>query len=646
MYELLLELKERLNQIAIIGIGSIQEDFRLKKLQEKLKMLSSKAPVLAKLYELVTKLIEGKEVASYYMELNNLVDAILATQGNCKVEGEEKEIEVYPHQSIEQLTFMQMQEIRNILNGGTNTKWANLKKAYDEGKLVDYRLLEDFIENIGDTYEYVDYDYSIPYKHRQAYNMVRIICQYGKDVIPILLERFDTFKTSEKANTIRVIYQLAQEEYDDYYKKWAENEEADAVVAEALKALGNRNENIHFLLEFKTRKKKIQEARTIALAKIVNANMKIEGEKLIIDITIIDEKAVQEVKKQCLKDVELFRTVSNIVPFLNEDEFLEILMTHVQKLKEEVSDTTKNIYANQHYQFFANMIDVLDQYKSPKVLETIKEIMNMKSNDGKQCFESWLGTHVIGRYLYESQEPKRVAFLAEVKEAYDGYYLSESFLAALKCYDSEKVYDEFAELIKHKPIKGMTTIEEIIRQMADNTINGYGIYTYNDQTTQYIHLNSLGRIEISADIKWDKRWIEVAKKQNSPLLSSFFIKTSEEKEIYKQYYIKALENLQKEIGEDEYTYYSKKGTSQREKYVEELQGLFKGLLITGSQDKAIEAIPYFSYRIQQLRRILICHLSKTDLPLLEQLESTLGDYKDNKRKKLESFIQTLKENIE
>ena len=68
MYQLLLELKERLNQIAIIGLQSIPEDFRLKKLQERLKQLSSKAPALEKLYELVTKLLEGKEIVAHYFE--------------------------------------------------------------------------------------------------------------------------------------------------------------------------------------------------------------------------------------------------------------------------------------------------------------------------------------------------------------------------------------------------------------------------------------------------------------------------------------------------------------------------------------------------------------------------------------------------
>ena len=76
MYELLLELRERLEQIGIVGLKSVSEDFRLKKLQEKLKVLSSKAPVLAKLYELITKLIEEEEKVSYFTELNNLVNAM------------------------------------------------------------------------------------------------------------------------------------------------------------------------------------------------------------------------------------------------------------------------------------------------------------------------------------------------------------------------------------------------------------------------------------------------------------------------------------------------------------------------------------------------------------------------------------------
>ena len=68
---------------------------------------------------------------------------------------------------------------------------------------------------------------------------------------------------------------------------------SDDIIAtvNAMRALGDEPENEAFLLAYKTRKKKVQEARILSLAQIGS------------------QEAIKEVKKYCFKDSDLFTTV-------------------------------------------------------------------------------------------------------------------------------------------------------------------------------------------------------------------------------------------------------------------------------------------------------------------------------------------------
>lgn len=638
MYELLLKLKERLNEIAIIGLKSVEGDFRLKKLQEKLEVLSSKAPVLGKLYELVTKLLEGEETMESFIQLNNLVSAILHTQGLSKVEGEEAEIEIFVHPPMKSLTFMQLQEVRNILNGGTSTKWANLKKAYDNGSLIDYRLLGDFLDNIGDTYEYTDYDYSIPYDEREPLSMVKIIEQFGEPIIPILLDRFDGAKPTEKANIVKIIEKVGKDQYSSYYKKWIENEEADAVVVNALRALGCNPAHETFLLSYKTRKKKLQEARLLALAKIGT------------------ETAKEEIKKYCLKDEDLFITVFNKSAFLDEKEFLDLVMECAQKINEDKELERLSLYRNKNYMFFTRLTDYFEEYDPEQVIETVKKIMTLKNQQSELCFEARIGSHTLANALQFSHQPELVAFLASIKDDYNGYYIADSFMAALKCYDSAKVYDEFAELTVCKYPNVKMNIKAILEDIASKESEVH----YNDACAtcderetchsstfkpqsikKNIILDGNRHTPIDLDkIKWDKRWTAYAKSKNLSKLVAFFgFKCMDEKtkKELKEEYIHLLEAFKAKAGDvDSYPNMENKIRKQAEG---EMKNIIAGLFMTGASEIVIEHIIYFSFYLGTLEQMMFKYLQEEDLPLLDKVSDQLDSLSDYKKRKIAEFIE-------
>lgn len=651
MYELLLELKQRLNQIAIVGVGSAVSDFRLKKLEEKLKMLSSKAPVLAKLYELVSKLISGNEVIATFMELNSLVEAILSTQGTSKPEGEEKVLTLYEHQSECNLTFAQLQEVRNILNGGTNTKWANLKRAYLEGKLFDFRLLEDFLEHIGDNYEYIDYYDIVPNDERKPFSMQVILEQFGKDIIPILLDRFDHMNALEKANAIKLIYRLGGEAYNDYYRKWVEDEVDDNVIAQALGSLGSCVENEAFLLSYKTRKKKLQEARVMSLAYILKTRV-CEGEDGVLwDETQLASETMQEIRKYCLKDNEFFIRVFKEVPFYNEKEYIELLFNTVQKVKDSSEFKGTNLYRNNAFCFLRGIIWLLEHYTGETAVTTIKALIEFESDDKKLCFEASIGSHLFADYLAASKHPECMKYLASLGEQYGGYYITDSFVAALKLYTPEQVYDTFMNLAYKKYPKVDKTIIKMLEESVeyDFLVNSYTgkkpnrYYTYNEE---HMIVNGNRRAYIHRDnITWDRRWLKAAQSYNSVILMlHFVIRCLKEKERteYKKFFVDRLKAWKKEMGSEEYTQYTNMSRAKRDEYVTELVSLVTGLCITGAKEEAVSCIDYFVSHLDVLKNALQINLNTEDLKYIDEVEARLESFTENKRNVIKAFIDELK----
>lgn len=646
MYELLLALRERLDQIAIVGLGSVAGDFRLKKLEEKLALLSSKAPVLAKLHVLVTKLIAGEERVTTFMELNSLVDAILTTQGISKPEGEAEAITIYEHQGECPLTFMQLQEAKNILGGGTTTKWASLKKAYDEGKLYDFRLLEDLLTHIGDSYEYTDYSLAQG-EERKPFSIVTILEQYGKDIIPLLLQRFEGFSGSQKTNAIKLIYRLGGTAYNDFYKKCAEDEETDSTIIEALKALGDTAENEAFLLAFKTKKKKIQEARIMALAKILRFKGERKESAYYWTKEVMDGALMGEVRKYCLKDDELFTTVFREVPFYNEDEFADLLVKKMEEIKKDDKVMSTTLYTNKAYQLVRGILPILDYYDEKTALDVVKKLMALESDKEDLCFEASIGSHVLADYLQCSSHQVCQRYLAELVDQYNGYYLTDSFVAAVKVCEPAYVFETFSPLINKKYPRSNLVIRQILEELA---VRDTQIFNTTKWSRSHYYLYHSEEMSVSGsrsvhvqlhNVKWDARWLKTAETMHSSRIMTFFLvkcAKEDERATYKKFYIDELTNWYKELGKEEYVYYMNLDTAKRGEYIDELVCMLTGLCLTGAKEEAVSAIPYFVGHLDQFEETVVNNLCEADLVYIDRLEAGIDQFKENKRKKMEGFI--------
>ena len=80
--EPLYELKNRLENVSIVGINLVKDDFRLQRAVDQMKGYASVAKVFKQIYEMGQKLIEGDEEdkCDLLLDLLALLDAVLCTQ--------------------------------------------------------------------------------------------------------------------------------------------------------------------------------------------------------------------------------------------------------------------------------------------------------------------------------------------------------------------------------------------------------------------------------------------------------------------------------------------------------------------------------------------------------------------------------------
>ena len=81
-FEPLYELKNRLENVAVVGINLAKDDFRLKRAVEQLKEYSTAAKVFKQIYDMGNELIStnDEDKCDLFLDLVALVDAVLCTQ--------------------------------------------------------------------------------------------------------------------------------------------------------------------------------------------------------------------------------------------------------------------------------------------------------------------------------------------------------------------------------------------------------------------------------------------------------------------------------------------------------------------------------------------------------------------------------------
>ena len=138
-FEPLYELKNRLENVAVVGINLAKDDFRLKRAVEHLKEYSTIAKVFKQIYDMGNELISTNDEDKYdlFLDLVALVDAVLCTQATTYSGNEPQEIK----------TIAKSKDYYKELH---YSELSPLVYAFTEGNLF---IIQDAVNNNADIFD-------------------------------------------------------------------------------------------------------------------------------------------------------------------------------------------------------------------------------------------------------------------------------------------------------------------------------------------------------------------------------------------------------------------------------------------------------------------------------------------------------------
>lgn len=262
---LLQELQGELRRLYIAGSDLAAEDFRLKRLEQKLAQLGERAPVFKRLAEGVAALAgpaDPEVRAVRLQDVSLLLNSVLSTQGVTAAEGQvrkEKEKDSEMPELMTIYSYRQLTEVQNALSESGGGRYEIVTSAYEQGLFCDLRLFPFAMKALGDSYsEIADF---------AARN---ILPSYGRAIVPHLLSELDMQGGREEERRLQVVRELGVDPEDDRSLELlvrAAEEGADKIRSAAIACLGPYPGYETRLLEWSQDKKKaVREGAYRALA--------------------------------------------------------------------------------------------------------------------------------------------------------------------------------------------------------------------------------------------------------------------------------------------------------------------------------------------------------------------------------------------
>ena len=157
-FEPLYELKNRLENVAVVGINLAKDDFRLKRAVEHLKEYSTIAKVFKQIYDMGNELISTNDEDKYdlFLDLVALVDAVLCTQATTYSGNEPQEIKTIA-KSKDYYKELHYSELSPLVYAFTEGNLFIIQDAVDNKPEIfdDFRLKSYMIKGLSNKYSKV-----------------------------------------------------------------------------------------------------------------------------------------------------------------------------------------------------------------------------------------------------------------------------------------------------------------------------------------------------------------------------------------------------------------------------------------------------------------------------------------------------------
>ena len=493
-FEPLYELKNRLENVAVVGINLAKDDFRLQRAVEQVKEYSTVAKVFKQIYDMGNSLIstDDEDKCDIFLDLLALLDAVLCTQATTYSREKPQEIKSIAKNKdfYKELHYSELSPLIYAFTQGGGGRLNVIEDAIDNNSEIfdDFRLKSYMINGLSDKYsEIVD-------------RITRELRKQRKEIIPLLKDGFDPQGKREMLARLDIISHIGKENENDFYKYCIENGSKE-IKEFAIGALKYSQDNIDYILDLtKTEKGKLKNKAFEVLSYMNDSRAEKEWDKFF--------------KKKPLENIEYLRGTDQqwATDYLNNfiGVYIEELKNRSLKTAEE-----RRIVENE----VTRICSVILNKRTDKILSLFKDLYPYNKYEIKK---------ILSFYIVTDLNKELTDLIKELARKYEGEFLEQEFLISLIKDKPETVYKNFSKYA------GVGGLEEEIKKLfnslfKDNKISKnkeeakaqeefrtlfnviFHIY-YNEESKEYIlqwsNMITYNSIQIKLS-GFDKRWYNV-----------------------------------------------------------------------------------------------------------------------------------------
>lgn len=492
-FEPLYELKNRLENVAVVGINLAKDDFRLQRAVEQIKEYSTVAKVFKQIYDMGQKLLsDDEDKCDIFLDLLALLDAVLCTQAITYSGEKPQEIKTIA-KSKDFYKELHYSELSPLIYAFTETGGGRYQVIENTIKNTpeifnDFRVKTYMIHGLSDSYTAI------------GDLMIEELGKLGKEIIPLLKDGFNPQGKREMLARLDIISHIGKENENDFYKYCIENGSKE-IKEFAIGALKYSQDNIDYILNLtKIEKGKLKNKAFEVLSYMSDSRAEKEWDKFF--------------KKKPLENIEYLRGTDQqwATDYLNNfiGVYIEELKNRSLKTAEE-----RRIVENE----VTRICSVILNKRTDKILSLFKDLYPYNKYEIKK---------ILSFYIVTDLNKELTDLIKELARKYEEEFLEQEFLISLIKDKPETVYKNFSKYA------GVGGLEEEIKKLfnslfKDNKISKnkeeakaqeefrtlfnviFHIY-YNEESKEYIlqwsNMITYNSIQIKLS-GFDKRWYDV-----------------------------------------------------------------------------------------------------------------------------------------
>ena len=409
--ELLYELKNRLENVAIVGINLVKDDFRLQRAVDQMKGYASAAKVFKQIYEMGQKLIEGDEEdkCDLFLDLLALLDAVLCTQATTYSGDNLQKIETTAGKEnfYQELHYSELSQIVSAFTGTGGGRLAIIENAFETSPEMfdDFRLKSYMIDGLSDKYSGI------------ADRITRELKKKDKDIVPLLKDGFNPQGKREMIARLDIIGAICKEDENDFYKYCIENGSKE-MKENAISELKYCQDNIDYILDLiKTEKGSVKNKAYVSLLWMNDSRAEKEWDKFF--------------KKKPFDNIYSFQFTNQqwAIDYLNNfiKEYIVELKNKTLKTAEERKLVESEV---------AKICSVSFNKEINKNLDYYRELYPYNKDEIKR---------ILSYYIVANLNKEIIDLIKELSKKYEGEFLEQEFLISLIKDKPETTYKNFSK---------------------------------------------------------------------------------------------------------------------------------------------------------------------------------------------------------